>query len=197
MIRIAIDMDEVIADTVTGLLAWYADEFGYQWTPQMLNGTGFAGLAPEHAYQCMREMLHQGDFFETIPVMPGSQVVVEALNARYEVFVASAAMDYPGSCLAKHRWLRRNFPFIPEQRIVFCGDKSILRADYLIDDHARHFRQFAGQGILFASPHNIHVTGYPRVSNWQEVESMFLSGGVPEKRTGRGLDSAAGPAAES
>ena len=179
MIRIAIDMDEVLADTVSSLLDWYRDEFGYEWTRASLEGKGFNGIAPEPAFQRMRAMLHQGDFFETIPVMPGCQAVVEAMMARYEVFVASAAMDYPGSCLAKHRWLRRHFPFLPEERIVFCGDKSILRADYLIDDHARHFRRFGGQGVLFTSPHNIHVSGYPRVENWTQVQEVFVAAETP------------------
>lgn len=189
MIRIAIDMDEVIADTVTSLLAWYAGTYGLHWTREMLREKGFRGLAPDEAYETMRAMLHQGDFFETIPVMPGSQETVAAMMERYEIFVASAAMEYPGSCRAKHRWLRRHFPFLPEERIVFCGDKSILHADYLIDDHARHFRRFRGQGILFAAPHNSEVTGYPRVENWEEVGAMFLETGssrLPAVATGAG-----------
>src|SRR5579872_3157961 len=93
MIRIAIDMDEVIADTVTSLLAWYAGTYGLHWTREMLRGKGFRGLAPEEAYETMRALLHQGDFFETIPVMPGSQETVAAMMGRYEIFVASAAME--------------------------------------------------------------------------------------------------------
>lgn len=176
MIRIAIDMDEVIADTVSSLLDWYGREHGQRWTREMLAGKGFRGIAPPEQYEYMRRMLHQGDFFAGLPVMPGSQAVVEDLCGRYEVFVASAAMEYPASCAAKHGWLRRHFAFLPEERIVFCGDKSILRADFLIDDHSRHFRRFAGQGVLFSSPHNREVVGYPRVHDWEAVRTMFLAG---------------------
>ena len=38
MIRIAIDMDEVIADTVSSLLDWYGREHGQRWTREMLAG---------------------------------------------------------------------------------------------------------------------------------------------------------------
>ena len=38
------------------------------------------------------------------------------------------------------RWLRRHFPFIAPSNIVFCGDKSIVDADYLIDDRPRHLQ---------------------------------------------------------
>lgn len=57
--------------------------------------------------------------------------------------------------------------------IVFCGSKSILNADYLIDDNARHFEKFNGEAILFSAPHNKHVTGFHRVKNWLEIESFF------------------------
>jgi 5'(3')-deoxyribonucleotidase len=43
-------------------------------------------------------------------------------------------MTVPNSLGPKYRWLQRHFPFIPPTHYVFCGNKSILRADYLIDD---------------------------------------------------------------
>ena len=51
-------------------------------------------------------------------------------------------------------WIRerRHFPFIPEKNIVFCGDKRVVDADYLIDDEAKHFAGFRGTGILFSAP---------------------------------------------
>jgi len=56
---------------------------------------------------------------------------------------------------------------------VFCSNKSILNADYLIDDNARHFEHFRGEGLLFSAPHNKHVTGFRRVESWLEIERMF------------------------
>jgi 5'(3')-deoxyribonucleotidase len=56
---------------------------------------------------------------------------------------------------------------------VFCGNKSILRADYLIDDLPRNLERFEGQGILYSAPHNLSVPGYVRVENWHEVATYF------------------------
>ncbi|MFP5393812.1 MAG: 5' nucleotidase, NT5C type, partial [Gammaproteobacteria bacterium] len=56
---------------------------------------------------------------------------------------------------------------------VFCGDKSIIHADYLVDDSPHHFERFAGQGVLFAAPHNEAETRYPRVRTWAEVARFF------------------------
>jgi 5'(3')-deoxyribonucleotidase len=83
-------------------------------------------------------------------------------------------MEHPTSFVAKYEWLKEHFPFLSEMNFVFCGDKSIIHADYLIDDSIRHFEKFSGQGILFTSPYNRNETGYVRVKNLQEVKDYFL-----------------------
>ena len=95
------------------------------------------------------------------------------LAARHEVIIASAAMDVPCSFDPKYRWLQRHFPFIPPSHILFCGDKAVVDADYLIDDRARHFARFKGRGLLFSAPHNAAEHRYPRVSSWAEVREFF------------------------
>ncbi|MEI9970505.1 MAG: hypothetical protein WDM87_18525 [Terracidiphilus sp.] len=50
----------------------------------------------------------------------------------------------------------------PAHALCFCGTKSILRADYLIDDQPRNLTRFEGQGLLYSAPHNLEVTGFVR-----------------------------------
>jgi 5'(3')-deoxyribonucleotidase len=114
------------------------------------------------------------DFFEVLTVMPESQRVLRRLQMNFEIFIATAAMEVPTSFNQKYRWLAKHFPFIPTSHIVYCGDKGILRADYLIDDNPRQLRRFQGEGILYSSPHNANVKGYRRVKDWLEVEELFL-----------------------
>jgi hypothetical protein len=57
---------------------------------------------------------------------------------------------------------------------VFCGDKGIIDADYLIDDRSRHFRRFRGTGILFSAPHNARERAHLRANNWVEVLGILL-----------------------
>jgi 5'-nucleotidase len=56
---------------------------------------------------------------------------------------------------------------------VFCGNKSILRADSLIDDLPRNLQRFEGTGLLYTAPHNLGATGFTRVNNWLEVAEYF------------------------
>jgi 5'(3')-deoxyribonucleotidase len=103
-----------------------------------------------------------------------SQEVIRELSEQYEIYITTAAMEHPTSFTAKYEWLREHFAFLSDRNFVFCGDKSIIRADYLIDDSVRHFKHFGGQGILYTAAHNAHETGYVRVNNWQEVRQFFL-----------------------
>jgi 5'-nucleotidase len=99
--------------------------------------------------------------------------VLQQLSARFEIFVATKAMAVPNSFGPKYRWLQRHFAFIPPSNYVFCGNKSILRGDYLIDDMPRNLERFEGQGLLFTAPHNLETAGFTRVENWPEVAEYF------------------------
>jgi len=184
---IAVDMDEVIADALGEHLTRYNRDFANDHAAAItlddLRGRRLWQVAPAHRHPTIDNYLREDDFFRVLGVMPHAQRVLERLQSRYEIFIASAAMEVPTSFVAKYDWLAEHFPFIPTSHIVFCGDKSILRADYLIDDNPRQLKLFhdttnpgaVREGILYSSPANLDVTGYRRVDDWLAVEQMFLS----------------------
>jgi 5'-nucleotidase len=174
MKRIAVDMDEVLADALAEHLTRYNRDHGEAITKGQLDGKWLWDVVSADRHARLEGYLRSEDFFEDLPVVEDSQEVLAKLIEQYEIFIATAAMEFPNSFGPKYRWLRRHFPFIPPTNFVFCGDKSILHADYLIDDSYRHFERFRGQAILFSAPHNARVTGFQRVSTWREVEDLFL-----------------------
>ena len=173
--RICVDMDEVIADAVAEHLLRYNRDYQGNLTKEDLHGKWLWDVVAADRHSRLNEYLRSDDFFDVLDVMPDSQRVLEALQNQYEVFIATAAMEVPTSFNSKYRWLGQHFPFIPPTHIVYCGDKGILRADFLIDDNPRQLQRFQGEGILYDAPHNANVAGYRRVKNWLEIESLFLS----------------------
>lgn len=173
MAIIAVDMDEVIADFNKKLIKSINQHFNVNISLTDLQGYSFNEIRPELALE-INSIISEFDFFSDIPVMADSQNILQRMARKHEIFIATAAMEFPNSFTAKFEWLKQNFPFICPMNIVFCGSKSILNADYLIDDNSRHFTEFNGEGILFTAPHNINVEGYRRVNNWQEVAEIFL-----------------------
>jgi len=171
--RICVDMDEVMADTLSEHLRRYNETFDEALTPADLAGRGLWQVAPRDRQEQVRAFLDAEDFFEDLPLMPGAQEVLSDLSARFDLFVATQAMTVPNSLGPKYRWLQRHFPFIPPANYVFCGNKCILLADYLIDDLPRNLERFQGQGLLFTAPHNLAATGFIRVDDWQAVAAYF------------------------
>jgi 5'(3')-deoxyribonucleotidase/uncharacterized protein with PQ loop repeat len=184
-LRIAIDMDEVMADALGEHLRRYNRAFGVEVTADDLHGRSLERAVPPDRVPAVAAML-DASFFDCLEVMPGCEAVVRELNDRHEIVIATAAMDVPCSFGAKYRWLRRHFPFIPPGNFVFCGDKAVVDADYLIDDSPRHFARFKGRPILFSAPHNAHETGYVRVRHWEDVGRFFraLERATPAAETG-------------
>ena len=174
MKRIAVDMDEVMADALAEHLLRYNRDHNENITMADLQGKWLWDVVSSDRHHTLEGYMRSEDFFESLAVMPESQRVMRRLTMNYDVFIATAAMEVPTSFHQKFRWLAKHFPFIPCSNIVYCGDKSILRADYLIDDNPRQLRRFHGEGILFTSPHNVAVKGFKRVNDWLDVEKLFL-----------------------
>lgn len=163
-------MDEVIADVMPKFESIYEKEFGKSVRKEDYWGKKIYQL--ENA-SYIRDFLHHDGFFADLPVMPGSQEVVRELSEHYDIFITTAAMEFRASLRDKFDWLKDHFPFIHWKNFVFCGDKSIIRADYMIDDHPSNLRKFEGKGLLFTASHNIHETEFTRVNNWEEVRAFF------------------------
>ena len=175
MQRICVDMDEVMADTLAEHLRRYNQTFDEAVTAEDLAGKGLWEITPLDRQAQLRAFLDAEDFFEDLALMPDAQPVLKDLSQRFEIFIATQAMVVPNSLGPKYRWLQRHFPFIPPTHYVFCGDKRILRADYLVDDQPKNLLRFEGQGLLYTSPQNLTATGFVRVDNWQDVARYFVA----------------------
>jgi len=171
MERIAVDMDGVLADTTEQFFQFDERDFGRRRTLEEIIGK------PESiGFPNAQRYVRTKDFFRTAPVMSESQLVLSELNKRYEIFIVSAAVEFPKSLFEKYEWLSEFFPFITWQQIVFCGSKAIIEADIMIDDHFKNLDHFKGQTILFSQPHNLllHSNKHRRVESWNEIGGLLL-----------------------
>lgn len=174
-VRIAIDMDDVMADTLTKALQLYKDRFGVSIPVEALHGMHLKDYLPKEHAPVVWEFLHSPGFFRDLPIMEDCQEVMKALWEKHEVFIVSAAMEFPFSLKEKHDWLQEFFPYIHWKNMVLCGDKSIINADYIIDDHAKNLVNFTGkEAYMFTAPHNMKETRFKRLNNWKEVADRFL-----------------------
>src|SRR3954468_630082 len=167
---IAIDMDNVIADVATHFIDWYEREYGIRVDKESLIGVPECDAFPENT---VRNFLFTPGFFRTVPVIEGAQEAIKKLMKSFDVYIVSAAMEFPQSLTEKYEWLKEHFPFISWRNIIFCGDKSVVGTDYMIDDHIKNLDYFKGKTIMFNAFHNVNHDHHQRVNNWDEVLELM------------------------
>jgi len=171
MKRIAVDMDEVVADVLPKFLTLFEQTNGRRPSEEEYLGKKLYQLP---GGENLREALFQKGFFADLQLIPGAQAGIQTLmDQGYEIFFVTAAQEFRNSFEDKYDWLLQYFPSISWKNFVFCGDKSIILTDYLIDDHAFNLQTFTGKGLLFTAPHNVNETEFTRVNNWVEVLAFF------------------------
>ncbi len=169
--RLIIDMDGVLADVYLQFIAMEEKE-----SSSKINIQDLKGKEEYKAFPNGRKHVNSKGFFRNAPLMPDAVESLRRLNEQYEIYIVSAAMEFPGSLIEKHEWLAEHFPFIGWQQITFCGSKKIIKGEIMIDDHFKNLDNFEGQTILFTQPHNEGPDdrGHTRVTGWMEINKLLL-----------------------
>ena len=170
-LSIAVDMDGVIADTETHFIEYYERESGERVDRKIMLGVPESQAFPDKT--AVQRFVRTPGFFRTLPLVRGSVTAVKSLMEDFDVYIVSAAMEFPLSLYEKKQWLEEHFPFISWRNIVFCGDKSIIKTSYLIDDHLKNLDNFSGIPLMFHAAHNILVNHHRRMNNWDEILDFF------------------------
>ena len=171
MERLAVDMDGVLADVYEQFFRYDERDFGKRRSLEDV-----MGVEERKAFPYINEYVYTKGFFRTVPIVKDSIEILTEVNKNYEVFIVSAAMEFPQSLPEKLEWLNEHFPFLQWRQIVFCGSKAIIDADIMIDDHFKNLDLFQGTTILFSQPHNALTNSgrHKRADSWKDISSLLL-----------------------
>ena len=168
---IAIDMDDTIADLLFDWVGIVNKEENEQ---VLLSDIKCWNI--DKYFKCNKKVFSylKYDLFRNLSVIKGSQDVIKKLVDRYEVYIVTTATSHTHSLSAKVEWLKEHFDFIPTSNIVLCGNKSIIKADIMVDDGIHNLEVFEGRKLLFDAPHNRTCKKFERVVSWKEIEQLLL-----------------------
>lgn len=160
-LTIAVDVDDVCADLLTEWLRRYNRDHGDNLTPEDVDGWDLAPQVKTECGKLIYRYLHDDDLYLDIKPHPHALAAVELMRrAGHRVlFVTSCVV---GSVDAKVHWLM-DHGFLPhgnmQRDFIAASDKSLIRADYLIDDHVGNLEGLSERtrGILIERPHNRDV----------------------------------------
>ncbi|OZB98085.1 hypothetical protein [Paenibacillus sp. XY044] len=171
--RLAVDQDNVIADLLSYWVDRYNKDYNDNLKPEQVNAWNWHHLCKPECGEKIYTYMDEPDFFLNLPVMEGSQEVLKEMNLIYDIYIVTAPFNMR-NVLPKYEWLKSHFPFLDSGKFVFTRDKSIINADYLIDDKPSNLEHFSGSKILFDAPHNQNEDKYYRVKTWNEVREILL-----------------------
>jgi 5'(3')-deoxyribonucleotidase len=124
----------------------------------------------DFVYSIISDKLHSNIIFKSCTPHENSSEVTEWLQNYFDIWLVTATHynNFP----SKVEWVKRYYPHIDPHKICVLSDKSLFKADWIIDDKYSTVCQFK-HGVLFHQPWNSKYEHNPRVHNWLEIKQYF------------------------
>lgn len=126
MKRLIVDMDDVMADATGQFINYYEKEFGIRIDRAILNGKDEGEGFPAN-HSAIAGFPYRESFFRTMEVNEKCREVMDGLNRKYEVFVVSAALEFPQSLSEKIAWLGEHFPSCHGSNLFSAAARAPIR----------------------------------------------------------------------
>jgi 5'-nucleotidase len=150
---IAIDVDGVCADLLTNWLRWYNRDYNDDLTVDEITAWDTAlFVKPECGTKIYAYLDDPALYDDTLPYYGALETikVLKTLGHRV-IYPTTTPMASSGR---KFNWLKQ-YGFITDKKdYVETSDKSLIRADVLLDDYYKNLDGFVGKKILWSQPWN-------------------------------------------
>lgn len=164
------DMDGVVADLMTPLLARYNKEFDDSLTQECLTAWNVEQFCKPSARGRVSQLFNEEGMFYSAPVIPGAQegiLLMQELG--FDVFFCTTPpVRSRFAVKEKAKWVDKHFPGVGAKKIIYTHHKGMVRGAALIDDKPENFNGFMGVRILFSQPWNKDFV-LPRGESWLRI----------------------------
>ena len=119
------------------------------------------------------------DFWKMVQPKPDAQKYLNKLwDKGFPIYIVTA--NPPETTSAKYEYvIKKHFPFIPYNNVIFIHNKQLLTGWYLIDDGLHNFSGGNYKGLLYDCPWNrkvdIKIPNLRRVYNWKAIYNILVS----------------------
>ena len=159
-LKIAVDIDGVLADQVGAVLRVIEKEYGLKYLKSDVNSAHWT-FSGREIWSEIGRLLADPEYTLSVPLIEDSQKSIGLLVADYDVCVVTARR--PNAEEATKQWLSIHFPCLTEYYRTKTGTKQNIPSGVLIDDLDMNVVEFVKsnpnrQGILFVHPWSINGT---------------------------------------
>jgi len=170
-----IDQDDVLAEYILGVTLAFNEKYHTHFTTKDCMSWDLYSVFGEQ----IDTIMHEPEVFRNLIPAKNALEVFERLyqSGLFEMYIVTAAN--PKSVEAKYQWIAQYLPFFPQNRVIICTHKFMIKGDYLLDDgmHNIHdFHKTGGTPIVFERPHNAHLThDFIKVKDWLSFEKFIIN----------------------
>lgn len=159
--NILMDIDDVLADLV-GSIIKLMNQKGVEIKKEDIVDWQLDQFVPEGAPDRFHDYFGREDIYHYVSgISGGIETVKLARELGHRVIFCTSA--YPGTEGKKLQWLNNHGYPTSREDYVECSDKSIIKADLIIDDRPKHIEMFPGAAVVFTQPWNAHLDFGPGV----------------------------------
>jgi len=170
---IAIDVDDVCLSLIDNWLLHYNRDFKDNLTSDKIIDWNISKFVKPSAKKAIYEYAENAEIYKTAkPVKNALKGVNLIKECGYRVIYVTANNPYN----SKFDWLLKNEFLDDHKDFVSAYDKSLILANYLIDDKYENVIEFGGKGILFNRPWNEYFLCRNRVENWNDIINKIEEG---------------------
>jgi len=179
--RILIDMDGVLTDFDGEFLKRWRERYPDKFYVPMEERRAFyvKDQYPDELKPLVTEIILEPGFFRDMMLMDGArEALFEMDNMGLELFICTSPLSAYRNCvLEKFEWVERVLGPGWMKRIILTKDKTLVKADYLIDDNPeiKGVEQTPGwEQIIYDRPYNRNVN--KKRITWQTWKNVLRFG---------------------
>lgn len=170
---IAVDVDDVVLDLMPKWLSWYNLDFDDNLRVDDITDWDITKFVKEEAKDKIYNYVRNKEVFESACPVVSAWAGIEyfkLLKHRVIFVTANNPQD------VKYQWLFENGFVDRTEDFVVAKDKSLIFADYMIDDSYDNVRSFCGERAwLMTKPWNAKFNWNYRVNNWSQIVTLLAS----------------------
>lgn len=175
-ITILVDLDNTCNNFSSSFIQ-RVKELGYDFDQSLYTTWRISnGIVAEKPLKVQNDILFDMSFWENLQPLPNSAHVLKKLNKEYTIKIVTAPWRATSVFLdSKRQWVKKHFPFLSEDQIIFESKKWLLPGDIIIDDKPEILQKCADSKITIKHTMKYNVTVDTDFSfhSWSEVPSLF------------------------
>lgn len=164
---ILIDVDDTVCELVDTWLLLYNKQYNDNLTKNDIIDWEITQFVKPECGDKIFDFINNQKVYDIIPQVPGSLEGIKVLREMgHRIVFVTWAMEHAMG--AKYRWLKNNDYLDSPSNYIECKDKSLIRADIMLDDNYNYVKGFSGKAVLFRKPWNIKYEWGMAVDNWND-----------------------------